>query len=81
MHENIVKTQMFCQELLKRILTFYRTYSSAINVPVNTNEFPHFLKLMEWLKNFKTQLQVNKYIEKQISILKKISKLYQKIMF
>ena len=80
MRRNLAKTQMYQQKLLKRMLTFFQTYQ-AINASINKNEFPSSLKLANAMPVFKRGSKNLKRNYQPISILKNISKLYERVMF
>ena len=53
----------------------------AINATINKNEFPSFLKLADVIPVFKKGSKNSKHNYRPISILKNISKVYERVMF
>ena len=53
----------------------------AINASINKNEFPSFLKLADVIPVFKKGSKNSKHNYRPISILKNISKVYERVMF
>ena len=53
----------------------------AINTTINKNEFPSFLKLADVIPVFKKGSKNSKHNYRPISILKNISKVYERVMF
>ena len=54
---------------------------AAINTTINKNEFPSFLKLADVIPVFKKGSKNSKHNYRPISILKNISKVYERVMF
>ena len=79
MHQNLAKTQMYQQKLLKRMLTFLQTLFTGqlMHASINKNEFPSFLKLQNKIPVFKKGSKNSKHYYRPISILKNISKVYK----
>ena len=65
-----VKIQMYLPKLLKRI-----------NASINNGDFPLFLKLANVIPVFKKDSKNSKDNYRTISILKNISKVYERILF
>ena len=53
----------------------------AINTTINKNEFPSFLKLEDVIPVFKKGSKNSKHNYRPISILKNISKVFERVMF
>ena len=53
----------------------------AISASINKNEFPSFLKLADVITVFKKGSKNSKHNYRSISILKNISKVYERVMF
>ena len=53
----------------------------AINITINKNEFPSFLKLADVIPVFKKGSKNSKHNYRPISILKNISKVFERVMF
>ena len=54
---------------------------AAINTTINKNEFPSFLKLADVIPVFKKGSKNSKHNYRPISIIKNISKVYERVMF
>ena len=76
----LVKTQMCLLKLLKRMLTYLQTLF-ILNVSINNGDFPSFLKLANVIPVFKKDCKNSKDNYRLISILKNISKVYERILF
>ena len=62
--------------------TFLQTFTHPlINVSINKNEFPSFLKLADVIPAFKKSSKNSKHNYRPISILKDISKVYERVLF
>ena len=80
MRQNLADIQKYQQKLLKRMPTFLQTLFARLLIRLS-NEFPSFLKLADVMPVFKKDSKNSKHNYRSISILKKISKVYERVIF
>ena len=73
--------QMYLPKLLKRMPTNLDFIHPLINASINNGDFPSFLKLANVIPVFKKDSKNSKDNYRPISILKNISKVYERILF
>ena len=76
MHRNRVRIQIYQQKLLKRMPTI-----PAINASINKSEFLSFLMIADAIPVYKKASKKSKHNYLPISILKNISKAYERVIF
>ena len=82
MRRNTAKTQMYQKKVIKEKSDIFTDFiPPAISASISKNEFPSFLKLTDVIPFLKKGSKNSKHNYRPISILKNISKVYERVMF